>query len=44
MGTLRLVDNYMAELITALKKAFEVAQNMTQVEALRQKQRYDQRP
>ena len=38
MGTLRPVDNYVAELISALRKAFEVAQNMTQMEALRQKQ------
>ena len=37
MGTLRPVDNYVADLITALRKAFEVAQNMTQMEALRQK-------
>ena len=41
MGTLRPVDRYVAELITALRKAFEVAQNMTQIEALRQKWRYD---
>ena len=43
MGTLRPVDNYVAELISALRKAFEVAQNMTQMEALRQKWRYDQK-
>ena len=43
MGTLRAVDSYVADLITALKKAFEVAQNMTQTEALRQKRRYDQK-
>ena len=43
MGTLRLVDSYVADLITALKKAFKVAQNMTQMEALRQKRRYDQK-
>ena len=43
MGTLRPVDNYVAELITTLKKAFKVAQNLTQVEALRQKWRYDQK-
>ena len=43
MGTLRPVDNYVAELITALRKAFKVAQNMTQTEALRQKWRYDQK-
>ena len=43
MGTLRPVDNYVAELISALRKAFEVAQNMTQVEALRQNQRCDQK-
>ena len=42
MGTLRQVDSYVADLITALRKAFEVAQNMTQTEALRQK-RYDQK-
>ena len=35
MGTLRSVDSYVADLITALRKAFEVAQNMTQTEALR---------
>ena len=39
MGTLRPVDSYVADLITALRKAFEVAQNMTQTEALRQKRR-----
>ena len=43
MGTLRPVDSYVADLITALRKAFEVAQNMTQLEALRQKRRYDQK-
>ena len=43
MGTLRPVDNYVAELISALRKAFEVACNMTQTEALRQKRRYDQK-
>ena len=43
MGTLRPVDNYVAELISALRKAFEVTRNMTQMEALRQKQRYDQK-
>ena len=43
MGTLRPVDSYVADLITALKKAFRVAQNMTQTEALRQKRRYDQK-
>ena len=43
MGTLRPVDNYVAELISALRKAFEVAQNMTQTQALRQKWRYDQK-
>ena len=43
MGTLRPVDSYVAELITALRKTFQVAQNMTQTEALRQKQRYDQK-
>ena len=36
MGTLRPVDSYVADPITALRKAFEVAQNMTQTEALRQ--------
>ena len=41
MGTLRPVDSYVADLIAALRKAFEVAQNMTQMEALRQKRRYD---
>ena len=43
MGTLRPVDSYVADLITALRKAFEVAQNITQMEALRQKRRYDQK-
>ena len=43
MGTLRPVDSYVAELITALRKAFEVARNMTQTEALRQKGRYNQK-
>ena len=42
MGTFRPVDNYVAELIYGLRKAFEVDQNMIQMEALRQKQRYDQ--
>ena len=37
MGTLRPVDNYVAELISTLRKAFKVTQNMTQTEALRQK-------
>ena len=41
MGTLGPVDNYVTELISALRKAFKVARNMTQTEALRQKQRYD---
>ena len=41
MGTLRPVDSYVADLIAVLRKAFEVAQNMTQTEALRQKRRYD---
>ena len=39
MGTLRPVDNYVTELISALRKAFEVTRNITQMEALRQKQR-----
>ena len=43
MGTLRPVDSYAADLITALKKAFKVVQNMTQMEVLRQKKRYDQK-
>ena len=43
MDTLRPVDSYVADLITVLKKAFKVAQNMTQTEALRQKRRYDQK-
>ena len=43
MGTLRPVASYVAELITALRKAFEVAQNMSQMEALWQKWRYDQK-
>ena len=43
IGTLRSVDSYVADLITALRKAFEVAQNMTQMEALRQKRRNDRK-
>ena len=43
MSTLRPVDSYVAELITTLRKAFEVVQNMIQTEALRQKWRYDQK-
>ena len=43
MGTLRPVDSYVAGLITAFRKAFKAAQNMTQMEALRQKRRYDQK-
>ena len=43
MGTLRPVDSYVADLIKALRKAFKVAQNMTQMEALRQKRRYDRK-
>ena len=43
MGTLRPVDSCVADLITALRKAFKVAQNMTQMEAARQKRRYDQK-
>ena len=43
IGTLRPVDSYVADLITALRKAFGVAQNMTQTEALRQKRRYDRK-
>ena len=43
MGTLRPVDSYVAELITALKKAFKVAQNTTQAEALRQKWKYNRK-
>ena len=44
MGTLRPVDSYVADLITALRKAFKVAQNMTQTEALRQKRRLIEKP
>ena len=43
MGTLRPVDRCVADLIAALRKAFEVAQNMIQMEALRQKRRCDQK-
>ena len=43
MGTLRPVDSYVVDLIAALRKAFRVAQNMTQMEELRQKRRYDQK-
>ena len=41
MGTLRPVDSYVADLITALRKAFKVAQNMAKMEASRQNQMYD---
>ena len=43
MGTLRPVDNYVIELISALRKAFKFTCNMTQTEALRQMQRYDKK-
>ena len=43
MGTLRPVDNYVTELISAHREAFKVARNMTQTEALRQKWRYDRK-
>ena len=43
MGTLRAVDSYVADLIAALRKAFKVAQNMTQTEALRQMRRHDRK-
>ena len=43
MGTLRPVDSYVVDLITSLRKALEVAQNMTQMETLRQKSRYDRK-
>ena len=43
MGTLRPIDNYVTELISALRKASKVAHNMTQIEALRQKWRYDRK-
>ena len=43
MGTLRPVDNYIVKLISALRKAFKVTRNMTQMKALRQKWRYDQK-
>ena len=36
MGTLRPIDKYVVKLITALRKAFKIAHNMTQTEALRQ--------
>ena len=42
-GTLRPVDSCVVNLIAALRKAFEVAQNVTQREALRQKRRSDQK-
>ena len=32
MGTLRSVDSYVADLITTLRKAFKVAQNMAQMD------------
>ena len=44
IGTFIPVDSYVAELITALRKASKVDWNMTQMtqmEALRQKHRYD---
>ena len=43
MGTLQPVDNYVTEMISALRKAFKVTCNMTQTEALRQKWRYDRK-
>ena len=43
MGTLRTVDNYVTELISALRKAFKVACHVTQTKVLRQKWRYDQK-
>ena len=43
MGTLRPVDSYVVDQITVLRKAFKVAQNMTQMEVLRQKRRYHQK-
>ena len=43
MDSPRPVDNYVVELISALRKAFKVASNMTQMGALRQKWRYDQK-
>ena len=43
MNTLRPVDNYVTELISALRKAFKVTRNLTQMEALRQNWRYDQK-
>ena len=43
MGTLRPVDSYVTDIIRALRKAFKVAQNITQMEALRQKGRCDQK-
>ena len=43
MGTLRPVDSYVADLITALRKAFKVAYYMLQTEVLRQKWRYDKK-
>ena len=43
MGSLRPVDSYVAGLITALRKAFKVAQNITKMETLRQKRRYNQK-
>ena len=41
MGKVKPMDAYVAELIGTLRKAFEIAQGITQEEAARQKQYYD---
>ena len=41
MGKMKPMDAYVVELIGTLRKAFEIAQGITQEEAARQKQYYD---
>ena len=43
MGKVKPMDVYVAELIGTLKKAFEIAQGITQEEVARQKQYYDRK-
>ena len=43
MGTVSSVDSYVANFVTALRKAFEVARDITQMEEVRQKRRYDRK-
>ena len=43
MGRVKLMDAYVAELIGMLRKAFEIAQGITQEEAARQMRYYDRK-